>query len=124
MGEQDNVERAQRGYAAFGAGDAAGAMENIADDIEWITPGNSAISGTVQGKQALGEHWGRLAQKGLKANPQYWFADGDKVVALVQVTIGDETFDSADVMTFRDGKMVKWQSAGDTAAMERIFGSK
>ena len=30
----------------------------------------------------------------------------------------------ADVLTYRDGKLIKFQSAGNTAAMERIFGSK
>jgi uncharacterized protein len=124
MSAEENLETAKRGYAAFSAGDAAGAMENIADDIEWITPGNSAISGVAHGKQELGELWGALSGKGFSTNPQYWFADGDRVVALCQVTIAGETYDSADVLTYRDGKLVKFQSASDTAAMERVFGSR
>jgi hypothetical protein len=99
-------------------------MEDMADDIEWITPGNSAISGTAHGKQEVGELWGRLAEQGLATNPQYWFADGDRVVALCQVTLGGETYDAADVLTFRDGKLVQFQSAGDTALAERLFGTK
>jgi len=46
MAGEQNLETAKRAYAAFSAGDAEGAMANIADDVEWITPGNSAISGT------------------------------------------------------------------------------
>ncbi|HEX4036126.1 MAG TPA: hypothetical protein VHX66_16920, partial [Solirubrobacteraceae bacterium] len=64
MGAQENMATAKRGYDAFIAGDAAAAMADITDDIEWITPGNSAVSGSVHGKQALGEHWGRLMEKG------------------------------------------------------------
>jgi ketosteroid isomerase-like protein len=124
MSAEENLKTAQRGYAAFSAGDAAGAMENIADDIEWMTPGNSAISGVAHGKQELGELWGALSGKGFSTNPQYWFADGDRVVALCQVTVAGETYDSADVLTYREGKLVKFQSAGDTAAMERVFGSR
>jgi ketosteroid isomerase-like protein len=124
MSAEENLETAKRGYAAFSAGDAAGAMENIADDIEWITPGNSAVSGVAHGKQELGELWGALSGKGFSTNPQYWFADDDRVVALCQVTIAGETYDSADVLTYRDGKLVKFQSASDTAAMERVFGSR
>jgi hypothetical protein len=30
--------------------------------------------------------------------------------------------DAADVATYRDGKVVKFQSAGDTALFERVFG--
>jgi ketosteroid isomerase-like protein len=124
MSAEENLERAKRGYAAFSAGDVEGAMEDIADDIEWITPGNSAISGIVHGKDELGRQWAALAEKRLRTTPQYWFADGERVVALCQVTGGGESYDSADVLTYRDGKLVKFQSAGDTAAMERIFGTK
>jgi ketosteroid isomerase-like protein len=124
MAGEQNVETAKRGYAAFSAGDAEGAMADMADDVEWVTPGNSAVSGTVRGKQGLGELWGKLAEKGLKTSPQYWFSDEDRVVVLTQITVGGETVDQADVLTYRDGKLVKFQSAGDTAMFERVFGSK
>jgi len=63
MSAAENIATAQRGYAAFGAGDAAGAMADMVDDIEWITPGNSAISGTTHGKQELGANWAQLARR-------------------------------------------------------------
>jgi ketosteroid isomerase-like protein len=122
-GEQ-NIESAKRGYAAFGTGDVEGAMENIADEIEWITPGNSAISGTRKGKEEVGALWAQFAEKGFKTEPQYWLADEDRVVVLTHVSYGDEEADQADVLTFRDGKVARFQTAGDTAALERVFGSK
>ncbi|HWC85125.1 MAG TPA: nuclear transport factor 2 family protein [Solirubrobacteraceae bacterium] len=124
MAGEENLESAKSAYAAFSAGDAAGAMEDIADDIEWITPGNASISGAVHGKQAVGELWGRLAEKGFTTSPQYWFSDEERVVVLTQVTLDGESADSADVLTYRDGKLVKFQSAGDTALLERVYGSK
>lgn len=124
MAGDENVENAKRAYAAFSAGDAAGAMENMADDIEWITPGNSAISGTVHGKQAVGAQWAQLAGKGFTTTPQFWFSDDERVVVLTHTTIEGGEADAADVLTFRDGKLVKFQSAGDTALIERVFGSK
>jgi ketosteroid isomerase-like protein len=126
MGAQENIETAKRGYAAFSAGDAVAAMADMVDDIEWVTPGNSAISGTVRGKQALGEHWAKFAQNGFSVTPQYWFADEQRVVVLVQGTYpGEEATDAADVLTFNtDGKLIKFQTAGDTALLERVFGSK
>jgi hypothetical protein len=45
-------------------------------------------------------------------------------VVLTQTTVGSEQSDQADVLTYRDDKLVKFQSAGDTALLERIFGSK
>jgi ketosteroid isomerase-like protein len=125
MGAQENIATAKRGYAAFAAGDAAAAMADMVDDIEWITPGNSAISGRVHGKQALGEHWAKFAAKGFSSTPQYWFADEDRVVVLVQTTLAGETADTADVLTFTaDGKLIRFQSSSDTALLERVFGSR
>lgn len=124
MGGEQNVESAKRAYAAFSAGDAEGAMENMADDIEWITPGNSAVSGTIRGKQEVGGLWAKFAEKGFTTSPQYWFSDDERVVVLTQVSLAGEQADSADVLTFRDGKVVKFQTAGDTALLERAFGSK
>ena len=123
MAGEQNIETAKQGYAAFSAGDAAAAMENMADEIEWITPGNSAVSGTRRGKQEVGELWAKFAEKGLTTSPQYWFSDDERVVVLTRVTLGGEEADQADVLTYRDGKLVKFQIAGDTAMLERVFGS-
>jgi uncharacterized protein len=124
MAGEQNVETAKRAYAAFSAGDAQEAMANIADDVEWITPGNSAISGTVHGKQDVGALWAKLAEKGFSTSPEYWFSDEERVVVLTHIAAGGEEADSADVLTYRDGKLVKFQTAGDTALLERVFGSK
>jgi ketosteroid isomerase-like protein len=124
MAGEQNLETAKKAYAAFSAGDAAGAMENIADDVEWITPGSSAISGTVRGKEEVGRLWQQLAEKGFSTTPQYWFSDDERVVVLTHIAVEGGEADSADVLTYRDGKLVKFQSAGDTALLERIFGTK
>jgi ketosteroid isomerase-like protein len=124
MAGEQNLESAKRAYAAFSAGDAEAAMANMADDVEWITPGNSAISGTLRGKQQVGGLWAKLAEKGFTTSPQYWFSDDERVVVLTQTTAGGEQTDQVDVLTFRDGEVVKFQTAGDTALLERLFGSK
>ena len=124
MAGEQNVETAKQAYAAFSAGDAEAAMARIADDVEWITPGNSAISGTLHGKQEVGGLWAKLAEKGFATSPQHWFSDEDRVDVLTQVTVGGEQADQADVLTYRDSKLVKFQTAGDTALLERVFGSR
>lgn len=124
MAGEENLERAKKAYAAFSAGDAAGAMADMSDDIEWIPPGNSAISGTVRGKQKVGELWGKFVEQGFETRPQYWFSDDERVVVLTQIRLAGEQADSADVLTFRDGKLVKFQTAGDTALIERVFGTR
>jgi ketosteroid isomerase-like protein len=124
MAGEQNLELAKQAYAAFAAGDAEGAMASMADDIEWITPGNSAISGTVHGKQAVAALWAQLAEQRFTTSPQYWFSDEERVVVLTHTTVGAGEADQADVLTYRDGKLVKFQSAGDTALIERVFGPK
>ena len=124
MAGEENLESAKKAYAAFSDGDAEGAMENMADDIEWITPGNSEVSGTLKGKEDVGEFWGKLGEKDFSTSPQYWFADDERVVVLTRISVDGEEADQADVLTYRDGKLVKFQTATDTALMERVFGSK
>jgi uncharacterized protein len=122
MAGADNLAITKAAYAAFQEGDVEGAMEAIADDVEWITPGKSAVSGTRRGKREVGELWTRLAEKGFRTQPEYWFSEGDRVVVLTQIALEGEPADVADVLTFRDGKLVKFQSASDTALLERVFG--
>lgn len=49
MAGEGNLEAAKRGYAAFSAGEVE-AMAEMSDDIEWVVPGSSAVSGTAHGK--------------------------------------------------------------------------
>ena len=123
MAGEQNLEIARRAYAAFSAGDVEGAMQNMSEDIVWITPGNSAISGTLRSREEVGELWAKLAEKGFTTSPQFWFSDEDRVVVLTQTTVAGEHADQADVLTYRDGKLIRFQSAGDTALLERVFGS-
>lgn len=123
MAGEENLEKTKAAYEAFQRGDAERAMRDLADDIEWIVAGHSSISGVYRGKQEVGQFWGKLAQKSFSTQPQYWFSDAERVVVLTQTTLEGETSDQADVLTFRDGKVVRFQSAGDTALMERVWGA-
>jgi ketosteroid isomerase-like protein len=43
---------------------------------------------------------------------------------LTCTTADGQSADQADVLTFRGGKVAKFQSAGDTALQESIWGKK
>ncbi|MGX9792385.1 nuclear transport factor 2 family protein [Mycobacterium sp. MMS18-G62] len=124
MSEQDNKEVIKRGYEAFSSGDLDTVMGLFDDDIEWVQPGNSAISGTFHGKTEVMEHFGRMAEKGLTVKLNQLIAEGDTVVAITEVSAGGESGEDADVFTLRDGKTVSVRIHGDTALTERVFGKK
>src|SRR3954454_13443220 len=124
MTAQENIEATKAAYAAFAAADIDAASANMADDIEWIVPGNSTVSGTYRGKDEVIGFWIKLAEKGFTTTPQRFVGDDEVVVVLTTTTADGHTSDQADVLTFRDGKVVKFQSASDTALGEKIWGSK
>ena len=124
MSAQDNKEIIERGYAAFSAGDVETVMSLFDDDIEWVQPGESSVSGTFHGKAEVMEHIGRLAEKDLTVKLIQLVADGDTVVAVTEVTAGGETGEDADVFTVRNGKTVSARVHGDTALLERVYGKK
>jgi ketosteroid isomerase-like protein len=120
--EQQNIDLIKKGYEAFTAGDIDTVMNLFDDNLEWVQPGDSAISGTYHGKAELGQFISRLAEKSTTATPQRFLADGDTVVAFIDVTVGDEAGQDADLFTLRDGKVVSVRVYTDTAMMERVYG--
>src|SRR6478609_1833808 len=115
MTADENIALTKAAYAAFSAADIDGASANLADDIEWIVPGNSTISGTYRGKDEVVGFWIKLAEKGFTTTPEHFLGDDELVVVLTSINVDGQTADQADVLTFRDGKVVKFQTAGDTA---------
>lgn len=123
MGAQENKQTAQDAYAAFSTGDAERAMRNIDDSIKWTVRGNNALTGVYNGKQAVGELWAKFLSKDFSTAPHDFIADGDKVVALTTVHLEGETTEGADVLTYRDGKLVSFDTIGDTRVADRVFAS-
>ena len=122
--EQKNTELVKEGYEGAVAGDVDTVMNLFDDSIQWVQPGDSAISGTYHGKAELGEYLSRLAEKSVTVKLNRLLADGDTVVALTEVTVGHERGQDADVLTLRNGKTVRVQVHTDTAVMERVYGRK
>ncbi len=124
MSEQENKELVKKGYAAFSAGDVQTVMDLFDDEIEWVQPGQSTISGTFHGKTEVMEYMGRLAEKAPTVTVKRLIAEGDTVVAITDVTVDGETGEDADVLTIRDGKTVRMEVHADTALLERVYGKK
>ena len=124
MSAQENKQAAQDAYAAFGKGDAEGAMRNIDDSIEWKVRGDNALTGTYTDKQAVGELWGKFMTKDFTNTPHDFIAEGDKVIALTTVQLEGETIEGADVLTYSaEGKLVAFDTLADEAVPNRVFAS-
>jgi hypothetical protein len=122
MGAQENKQAAQDAYEAFGKGDAEGAMRNIDDSVEWTVRGDNALTGTYNGKQAVGELWSAFGSKSFRTEPHDYIADGDKVVVLTTVHLEGETVESADILTYDGGgKLVAFETCSDTQVADRVF---
>ena len=117
-----NIEVVKKGIEAFSTADIETMMSLFDDNIEWVQPGDSAISGTYHGKGELGQFFGRLAEKSATIAPRRFL--GDMVIVLSETTAGNETSEVAQVLTLRDGKTVRAQVYADTAMSERVFGKK
>jgi hypothetical protein len=124
---EENTRLVQSAYEAFGRGDMPALAELMADDIEWVDPGDpndSPLAGTYRGKDEVIGWFGKLAEDVdfSTFEPRDFIAEGDKVVSLVHVEATVRSTgrplvnDEAHVSTFRDGKLVRFQIYLDTAA--------
>jgi ketosteroid isomerase-like protein len=128
---EDNVQRAKDAYAAFVRGDLESVMRDMAEDIEWVAggPADLPTSGTVRGKRALQAWFGTLAQ-GFdiqRFEPYQFVAQGDTVVVLIRSegTVRHNqrryTNEGAHVLTFRGGKLARFQGFEDTEATAAAY---
>ena len=127
MSAEENTRLAQSAYEAFGRGDVPALAELMADDIEWVDPGDpdeNPLAGTYRGKEEVLGWFAKVAEQvDFSAfEPRDFIAQGDKVVSLVYVeatvrsTGRSMVQDEAHVWTFRDGKVARFQIYLDTAA--------
>ena len=96
MSAEENTSLVQSAYEAFGRGDMEAFAEVMADDIEWVDPGDpddDPNAGTFKGKEAVLGWFGGLASTldYTTFEPREFIAQNDKVVSLVysEATVRD-----------------------------------
>ena len=128
MSTQENVQIVKDFIAAIGRGDKQGLLALVAEDIEWIIPGEDwPLAGTHRGHAGLAE----VLQKASDAvettfpAPPEFVAQGDRVlvvgVATGKIKATNKPFKDEWVfdIAVRDGKVAKIREYIDTQALAR-----
>ena len=127
MSIEKNVQTVKDFFAAIGRGDREGLLALVAEEIEWIIPGEDwPLAGTHRGHAGLADLL-ETASKTLETStePREYVAQGDRVLvvgfARGKIKATNRTFEDHFVfaITVRDGRLTSIQEYIDTQALAR-----
>ncbi len=127
MSTEKNVQTVKDFFAAIGRGDREGLLALVAEDVEWIIPGDAwPLAGTRRGHAGLADLL-ETASKTLETStePREYVAQGDRVLvvgfARGKVKATNRTFEDHFVfgITVRDGGLTSIREYVDTQAPAR-----
>jgi ketosteroid isomerase-like protein len=126
-----NVNLVRNLYAAFRAGDVSGLIALLSPDVEWCEPPNpfNPAAGSRHGHAGFLE-WLRIGKESediLALEPRQFLADADSVAVVGHSTCRAKptgrTYetDFVHLVTFKDGKIARFQEFFDTYAAGEAF---
>ncbi|WP_262048498.1 nuclear transport factor 2 family protein [Bradyrhizobium sp. Bra78] len=127
MSTETNVQTVKDFFAAIGRGDRKALLALVAEDIEWIIPGeNWPLAGTHRGHDGLADLL-ETASKTMETStePREFIAQGDRVLvagfATGKIKATNKPFrgDWVFAMTVRSGKVTDIREYVDTQALAR-----
>jgi uncharacterized protein len=134
MSEQDNVQKLQELYAAFGRGDIGSILANVSDDCDWGT--DSAATEIPwypirHGREGVADFFSTLAREVdfQKFQPTIFAGAGDAVIVNVDLDYRFRKNGRSAAVTslhrfkIRDGVVTSFRAFEDTAAVRAAWGS-
>lgn len=127
MSIEKNIQIVRDFFAAIGRGDREGLLALVAEDIEWIIPGEDwPLAGTRHGHAGLADLL-ETASRSIETftEPREFVAQGDRVlvvgVAHGKIKATNKTFEDDWIfaITVRDGKLTNIREYVDTQALAR-----
>ena len=127
MSAQENVQIVKDFFAAIGSGDKQRLLALVAEDIEWIIPGEDwPLAGTRHGHAGLADLL-ETASRSIETSTetQEFVAQGDRVfvvgVATGKIKATNKAFkdDWVFAITVKNGKLTKLREYIDTQALAR-----
>jgi ketosteroid isomerase-like protein len=128
MSAEKNVETVKAFFAAIGRNDKKGLLALVAEDIEWIIPGEDwPLAGTHRGHKGVGDALQKAAEEVPFSYPEppEFVAQGDRVLVIgfakgkIKATNKAFEDDFVFAITVRDGKLTKIREYIDTQALAR-----
>ena len=117
----DNIATVETLYRAFSSGNWPEALETLAEGVTWSQPGSTRLSGVHRGREAVIDFFLDIAQYDLAIRPIEYFADDDKVLAVVDVELAGERATEVDRFDLRDAVIVAVEHIGDTEMLSRAL---
>jgi ketosteroid isomerase-like protein len=127
MSIERNVQTVKDFFAAIGRGDREGLLALVAEDIEWIIPGEEwPLAGTHRGHAGLTELL-KTASESIETStePREFVAQGNRVLVLgfakgkIKATNKMFEDDWIFAITVRDGRLTHIREYVDTQALAR-----
>ena len=127
MSVEKNVQVVKDFFAAIGSGDKQRLLALVAEDIEWIIPGEDwPLAGTHRGHAGLADLL-KTASETIETStePREFVAQGDRVLvvgfATGKIRATNKTFEDDWIfaITIRDGKLASIREYVDTQALAR-----
>ena len=128
MTTKENVQIVKDFFAAIGSGDKEGLLALVAEDIEWIIPGEDwPLAGTHRGHAGVAEVLQKASDEVETTYPEppEFIAQGDRVlvvgVATGKIKATNRAFkdDWVFAITVQNGKVTKIREYIDTQALAR-----
>jgi len=127
MSIEKNIQTVKDFFAAIGRGDREALLALVAEDIEWIIPGEAwPLAGTHLGHAGLANLLG-TASKSIETStePREFVAQGDRVLVIGfargKIKATNKTFEDDWIfaITVRDGRLTSIREYVDTQALAR-----
>jgi uncharacterized protein len=127
MSIEKNIQTVKDFFAAIGRGDREALLALVAEDIEWIIPGEDwPLAGTRHGHAGLADLL-ETASKSIETStePREFVAQGDRVLVLGfargKIKATNKTFEDDWIfaITVRDGRLTNIREYVDTQALAR-----
>jgi len=127
MSIEKNIQTVKDFFAAIGRGDKEGLLALVAEDIEWIIPGEDwPLAGTRYGHAGVADLLETASQSmETSTEPREFVAQGDRVLvvgfARGKIKATNKTFEDDWIfaITVRDGRLTNIREYIDTQALAR-----